>query len=123
MAAKETNAERKQELLDIAEVCEHVPEHPARNVREAMQAHFFGHICAELEQVGCGYSEAEFGQNMEPNIRPTRPPAWSVPKRRLTCWSIFSSNLTRSTTTTDRASAKRIPLTWAEHHPRRLHRE
>ena len=66
MAAKETNPERKQELLDTAEVCEHVPEHPARNLREAIQAHFFGHIVAELEQVGCGYSEAQFGQNMEP---------------------------------------------------------
>jgi len=66
MAAKEKNTERKQELLDIAEVCERVPEHPARNLREAIQAHFFCHICAEIEQVGCGYSEAYLGQNLEP---------------------------------------------------------
>ncbi|MGA3315321.1 MAG: pyruvate formate lyase family protein [Candidatus Korobacteraceae bacterium] len=66
MAAKEKNAERKQELLDIAAVCERVPEHPARNLREAIQCHFFCHICAEIEQVGCGYSEAYLGQNLEP---------------------------------------------------------
>ena len=66
LAAKEKNHERKQELLDIAEVCQHVPEHPARNLREAIQCHFLCHICAEIEQVGCGYSEAYLGQNFEP---------------------------------------------------------
>ena len=66
MAAKETNPVRKQELLDIAEVCERVPEHPARNLREAIQAHFLCHVLAEIEQVGCGYSEAYLGQNFEP---------------------------------------------------------
>ncbi len=66
MAAKEADPGRKQELLDIAEVCERVPEHPARNLREAIQAHFFCHVIAEIEQVGCGYSEAYLGQNFEP---------------------------------------------------------
>ena len=56
----------RQELIAIAETCEWVPEHPARNLREAIQCHFFCHICAELEQVGCGYSEAYLGQNLEP---------------------------------------------------------
>ena len=50
----------------IAETCEWVPEHPARNLREAIQGHFFCHIVAEIEQVGCGYSEAYLGQNLEP---------------------------------------------------------
>ena len=66
MAAKEKNKTRNAELIAIAETCEWVPEHPARNLREAIQAHFFCHIAAEIEQVGCGYSEAYFGQNMEP---------------------------------------------------------
>ncbi|MEN8132120.1 MAG: pyruvate formate lyase family protein, partial [Pseudomonadota bacterium] len=66
MAEKESDETRKAELIAIAETCEWVPEHPARNLREAIQAHFFCHIVAELEQVGCGYSEAYFGQNMEP---------------------------------------------------------
>jgi pyruvate formate-lyase/glycerol dehydratase family glycyl radical enzyme len=66
MAAKEKDATRKAELIAIAETCEWVPEHPARNLREAMQCHFLCHICAEIEQVGCGYSEAYLGQNFEP---------------------------------------------------------
>ena len=66
MASKETDATRKAELLALAETCERVPEHPARNLREALQCHYFCHICAEIEQVGCGYSEAYLGQNLEP---------------------------------------------------------
>ena len=66
MAAKERNESRKAELIAIAETCERVPEHPARNLREAIQCHFLCHIAAEIEQVGCGYSEAYLGQNIEP---------------------------------------------------------
>ena len=66
MAAKEKDATRKAELIAIAETCEWVPEHPARNLREAIQCHFLCHIVAELEQVGCGYSQAYLGQNLEP---------------------------------------------------------
>jgi len=66
MAAKEKNETRKAELIAIAETCEHVPEHPARNLREAIQCHFLCHVLAEIEQVGCGYSEAYLGQNFEP---------------------------------------------------------
>ena len=66
MASKEEDATRKAELYAIAETCERVPEHPARNLREAMQCHYLCHICAEIEQVGCGYSEAYLGQNLEP---------------------------------------------------------
>jgi pyruvate-formate lyase len=66
MAAKEKDATRKAELISLAETCEWVPENPARNLREAMQCHFLCHMAAELEQVGCGYSEAYLGQNLEP---------------------------------------------------------
>ncbi len=66
MAAKEKDATRRAELIAIAETCERVPEHPARNLREAIQCHYFCHVIAEIEQVGCGYSEAYLGQNFEP---------------------------------------------------------
>jgi len=66
MAAKEKDATRKAELIALAETCEWVPEHPARNLREAMQSHFLCHLVAEIEQIGCGYSEAYLGQNFEP---------------------------------------------------------
>lgn len=41
MAAKETDATRKQELEQIAETCCWVPANPARNFREAMQSFWF----------------------------------------------------------------------------------
>ncbi len=66
MAAKEKDDARREELVSVAETCEWIPEHPARNLREAIQSHFLCHICAEIEQVGCGYSEAYLGQNLEP---------------------------------------------------------
>ena len=66
MAAKEKDKTRKAELISLAETCEWVPEHPARNLREAMQGHWFGHLTAELEQIGCGYAEAYLGQMLDP---------------------------------------------------------
>ena len=66
MVDNEKDETRKEELIAIAETCEHVPEHPARNMREVMQAHWFAHLAAELEQIGCGYSEGYLGQNLEP---------------------------------------------------------
>jgi pyruvate-formate lyase len=47
LAEKETDASRKAELLDIAAVCERVPEHPARTFHEAVQ-------CVNFIMVGRG---------------------------------------------------------------------
>jgi len=38
MAAKESDEQRKKELLDIARICEWVPENPARTFHEAVQS-------------------------------------------------------------------------------------
>ncbi|PQP33846.1 hypothetical protein C6A37_10830, partial [Desulfobacteraceae bacterium SEEP-SAG9] len=46
MAAKEKDKTRKAELISLAETCEWVPENPARNLREVMQAHWFAHLTA-----------------------------------------------------------------------------
>jgi pyruvate-formate lyase len=43
-AAEEKDAERKKELLKIAEVCRHVPAHAPRNLWEAIQTYWFLHI-------------------------------------------------------------------------------
>ena len=40
MADKETNAQRKKELNNIAQACEWVPENPPRNLREAIQCYW-----------------------------------------------------------------------------------
>jgi trans-4-hydroxy-L-proline dehydratase len=44
MAESETNSTRKQELLEIAERCDWVPENEPRNFREALQYYWFIHM-------------------------------------------------------------------------------
>lgn len=65
-AAQEQDPKVKAELLEIAEVCRRVPEFPARNFREAVQAFWFTHLCIEIEQAGCGASPGRYGQYMFP---------------------------------------------------------
>lgn len=48
LAEAESN-EAKRELLEMAEICEHVPEFPARNFREAIQCFFFQHLAVMFE--------------------------------------------------------------------------
>ena len=49
-ANAETDPERKEELLEIARICEWVPENPARNFREAMQSQWFTQMFSRIEQ-------------------------------------------------------------------------
>jgi len=49
-AKREKNPERKAELLAMAEICERVPEHPARTFHEAMQAQWLTQMFSRLEQ-------------------------------------------------------------------------
>lgn len=65
-ARNETDPAKKAELLEIAEVCRRVPEFPARNFREAVQAFWFAHVCIQIEQCGCGHSLGRYGQYMYP---------------------------------------------------------
>lgn len=50
LAAQEPDAQRKAELLQIAEICEHVPARPARNFREAIQCQWFVQMFSRIEQ-------------------------------------------------------------------------
>ena len=50
LAAKEGDPKRKAELLQIAETCDHVPAHPARSFREAMQCQWFVQMFSRIEQ-------------------------------------------------------------------------
>ena len=50
LADKETDPQRKQELKDIAERCEWVPENPARDFREAVQSQWFTQMFSRIEQ-------------------------------------------------------------------------
>ncbi len=49
MAKHETDAQRKEELEKIAEVCSNVPAHAPRNFWEALQAYWFVHLCVITE--------------------------------------------------------------------------
>jgi len=68
-AAEETDAKAKAELLEIAEVCRRVPEHPARNFREAIQSFWMVHVCLEIEQMACANTPGRYGQYMYPFYR------------------------------------------------------
>lgn len=66
MAVTEENEIRKQELLDIAEVCRRVPEYPPRTFRESVQSWWFLHLGIQMEQAGCGSSPGRLGQYLDP---------------------------------------------------------
>lgn len=48
MAREETREWRKKELIEISEICAHVPAHPARTFREAMQMYWFVFLCSVI---------------------------------------------------------------------------
>ena len=50
LARLTADEKRRQELLQIAEACAHVPEHPARNFREAVQSQWLIQMFSRLEQ-------------------------------------------------------------------------
>ena len=50
MAAKESNPQRKKELEKIAEICDWVPAHPARNFYEALQSYWFIVCVMDMEK-------------------------------------------------------------------------
>ena len=49
MAAAETRPARRDELLKIADACEHVPEYPARTFHEALQSMSIAGVCKNYE--------------------------------------------------------------------------
>ena len=63
-ATETTDAAEKAELLEIAKVCRRVPEHPARNFREAVQSFWITHVCLEIEQMACANTPGRYGQYM-----------------------------------------------------------
>lgn len=67
MARNEADAKRKAELFKIAEICRNVPEHPARNFYEAVQAHWFLQVGYRIENMnGGGVGLGRFDQFMNP---------------------------------------------------------
>jgi len=66
LAETETDAARRQELLEIAEVCARVPLEAPRTFQEAIQFVWFMHLIVNIESNGHGNSYARFDQYMGP---------------------------------------------------------
>ena len=66
MAAKEADPARQKELLEIAEVCDWVPENPARTFREAIQAEWWGQIFNRVEQTSSALGQGRMDQYLWP---------------------------------------------------------
>jgi formate C-acetyltransferase len=67
LADTETRPARRQELLEIAETCDRVPEHPARSFREAVQSQWLVQTVSRLEQrVGGTVGNGRIDQYLQP---------------------------------------------------------
>ncbi len=69
MARTESDANRKDELLEIARVCRRVPEHPAESFREACQTFWFVQSLLQVEGSGHSISPGRFDIYMYPYYR------------------------------------------------------
>jgi formate C-acetyltransferase len=70
MAASEDREERRSELLEIAAICERVPEQPARSFHEAVQSQWFVQTVSRLEQaIGGVVSNGRIDQYLYPYYR------------------------------------------------------
>lgn len=73
MAASETDPERWGELEEIAAICAHVPENPARNFYEAIQSQWFTQMFSRIEQkTGTIISNGRMDQYLYPFYRKDR---------------------------------------------------
>ena len=66
MAAEESDPVRRQELLDIAAICDKVPRKAPETFREAIQALWFGYMCVMLENWGTGNTFLRIDQYLAP---------------------------------------------------------
>lgn len=66
LAVCETDAKRRQELLQIAENCGHVPENGASSFYEACQSFWFVQMLIQMESSGHSISPGRFDQYMYP---------------------------------------------------------
>jgi formate C-acetyltransferase len=66
LAAKESDSQRKDELLKISAVCEKVPAEPAETFWEATQTFWFLQMLIQLETDGTGVSTERYDQIVYP---------------------------------------------------------
>lgn len=64
MAEREADPQRKSELYYMADICEHVPEYPARTMHEALQAMWFINITLQIDNNGHSISLGRLDQTL-----------------------------------------------------------
>lgn len=69
LASSEGSEKRKEELLEIAEVCRNVPANPAKTFREALQSLYFYQICIFMEQNAASYNPGRMDQYLWPYFK------------------------------------------------------
>jgi pyruvate-formate lyase len=70
LAEAEPDPRRREELLRIAQVCEHVPAHPPRDFWEAVQAYWFVHVGVITElNTWDAFNPGHLDQHLEPFYR------------------------------------------------------
>lgn len=67
--AESANGSRREELLEIARICEKVPYEPAKTFREAVQSVWFIQLILQIESNGHSLSYGRFDQYMYPYFR------------------------------------------------------
>lgn len=81
LAEEETSPARKEELLQIAEVCSWVPARPARTFHEALQALWFVHIALLLEGFGWAFVPGRLDQYLWPYYKNDVEKGWLTSSR------------------------------------------
>ncbi|MEW6527632.1 MAG: formate C-acetyltransferase/glycerol dehydratase family glycyl radical enzyme [Spirochaetota bacterium] len=66
MASKTKSQKRAEELLEIARICEKVPEYPAETFHEAVQSLYFIHLVTQIESGGNSVSIGRIDQILYP---------------------------------------------------------
>ncbi|MFO1291956.1 MAG: pyruvate formate lyase family protein [Rubrivivax sp.] len=70
LAAAETRAQRRAELLEIADACDWAPENPCRTFREALQVQWFSQCMSRLEEmIGGDINQGRMDQYLYPYYR------------------------------------------------------
>lgn len=97
MAAKETRPERKKELQAIADICEWVPENPARSFRDAKQAQWFAQMFSRLEEmIGGQVCQGRYDQFFYPYYKKDLDEGWITPEAATELFQCLWLNMMQS---------------------------
>jgi formate C-acetyltransferase len=66
MAQKTENPVRREELLDLSQRCKRIPQYPAENFRDGVQAVWFVHLISQIESNGHSMSFGRLDQYLLP---------------------------------------------------------